>query len=76
MTPEMRKELGRLKRLVEKHRMYIKRLLEEAEEYTNGTECVFCSGMEGYDPEREPLKHARLCQAQKARKLVGDADSY
>jgi len=67
-------EVRRLKSLVRQYRLLVFRLLKEGENYTEGMDCPFCSGNEGYqsanDREDETVKHTRLCPIHQAEKLA------
>jgi hypothetical protein len=45
----MQREIERLRRRLQVHRNHLKRLLDDAEDYTHEMDCVFCGGMEGYE---------------------------
>jgi hypothetical protein len=69
-------EVKRLKSLLRRYRLLVFRLRIEGETYTDGMDCPFCSGNEGYqsanDREDETVKHARLCPTRQADKLAAE----
>jgi len=66
-------EVRRLKHIIKKYRSLVFELLLNAENYTDGMDCVFCSGNDGYqsanEREDETIKHTRLCPTRMARGL-------
>ncbi len=73
---EAAREIKRLRKQLVRHRDCLRRMLVEAENYTDGQECVFCSGYEGYEPaderEDEKVKHYRYCVTRQAGKLLAE----
>lgn len=69
-------ETRRLKSLVRRYRGLVFRLLIGAETYTDGMDCPFCSGNEGYqsanDREDETVQHTRFCPTRQADKLAAE----
>ena len=69
-------EVGRQKGIIKRYRSLVDTLLEEAESYTDGMNCPFCSGYDGYesanDREGGEIKHARRCPTRKAEKLAAE----
>jgi len=71
-------EVRRLKSLIRRYRLLVSRLLIEGEAYTDGRDCPFCSGNEGYqsanDREDETVKHTRSCPTRQAKKLAAETN--
>lgn len=67
-------EKRRLLKLLIEHRDCLRLLLAEAASYTDGQECVFCSGYDGYESPsthyRDDIKHSRKCVTRRAHKLL------
>jgi len=70
------KEVQRLKSILKRYRSLVFQMQIEAANYTDGMDCPFCSGNEGYesanDREDETVKHTRLCPTRRAEKLAAE----
>ncbi|MHB9074622.1 MAG: hypothetical protein ACYC6G_13985 [Desulfobaccales bacterium] len=68
-------EIRRLRKLLVRHRDCLRRLLAEGAAYTDGMDCPFCSGDDGYesayDRDDAKVKHSRHCPTRQAEKLLG-----
>jgi hypothetical protein len=71
------KEVRRLKGIIWRYRSLVFKMRIEAANYTDGMDCPFCSGNDGYESacerEDETVKHTRLCPTRVADKLAGEA---
>lgn len=69
-------EVKRLKSLVRQYRTLVFLLMIEAENYTDGLECPFCSGNEGYQSgsarDDGMVKHTSHCATHVAERLEGE----
>lgn len=70
------KEIKRLKDSNHKLREQILRLISLGEDYSSGFDCIFCSGMDGYesatDNDDNEIVHSPECEAVKAHKLINE----
>jgi len=70
-------EKRRFRSLIRRYSILVERLRAEGALYTDGLDCVFCSGEEGYrsssDSDNDEVKHSRRCPTHQADRLFGQA---
>lgn len=68
-------QISKMLSLIRRYRRLTDRLLSDGESYTDGIDCPFCSGEDGYlcanDNEKTgEVRHGRRCPTRQAEKLA------
>ena len=70
-------EKRRFRSLIRRYSILVERLRAEGACYTDGLDCVFCSGANDYRPssdrDDDEVKHSRRCPTRQADKLFTQA---